>query len=102
MLGDTLFGDNDDIKQHIVRYFQSIYSSDNNCSSNEEIRKTVFSMDSSGAPGPDGFGGCFYQRCWDIVWFDVVKAVQSFFLTGYILPNLNSHFITLVPRGYFY
>lgn len=42
----------------------SVSLKDNNfltrLSSNEEIKNSVFVMDGEGAPGPDGFGGCFY------------------------------------------
>lgn len=63
-----------------------------------EIKATVFSMDSHSAPGPDGFSGSFYQSCWDIIGADVVNSVQQFFSQGYLLPNLNSNFIVLIPK----
>ncbi|KAF1892304.1 hypothetical protein Lal_00010768 [Lupinus albus] len=33
----------------------------------EEIKCVVFSLNGEGAPGPNGFGGCFFQEFWDIV-----------------------------------
>lgn len=33
----------------------------------EESRREVFAIDPNSAPGPDGFGGQFYQSCWDII-----------------------------------
>ena len=41
----------------------------------ENIQDAVFAMDAASAPGPDGFSGRFYQRCWDVVGSDVVLAV---------------------------
>lgn len=29
--------------------------------------------------GPDGFNGCFYQTCWDIIKTDIANFVQEFF-----------------------
>ena len=67
--------------------------------SGDDIKATVFSMDSSSAPGPDGFGGVFYQSCWNIVGDNVISAVQEFFRTGSILKNLNSNFLILIPKS---
>lgn len=35
--------------------------------SDEEVASTVKSIDGFSASGPDGFGGCFFQFCWDVV-----------------------------------
>ncbi|KAL8546872.1 hypothetical protein ACS0TY_006548 [Phlomoides rotata] len=45
----------------------------------EEVKQAVFAMDGSRAPGPDGFGGCFYHACWDIFAVEVYAAVRFFF-----------------------
>jgi len=77
---------NPDIEVHVLNYFHSIFSIDNNCVQNdmldrtvrclvyeednhsllrlplrEEIKGPVFDLNGDGAPGPDGFGGHFYQ-----------------------------------------
>jgi len=44
-----------------------------------EIKEAVFALNADGAPGPDGFGGHFYQTFWDVVGNDVVLFVQDFF-----------------------
>ncbi|KAL8502779.1 hypothetical protein ACS0TY_021770 [Phlomoides rotata] len=41
----------------------------------DEIKKAVFDMEQSSSPGPDGFGGSFFQTCWDIIAADVIEAV---------------------------
>jgi hypothetical protein len=64
-----------------------------------DIKAAVFEMNGDGAPGPDGFGGHFYQTFWDIIENDVVASVQSFFLTGKLSPNLNSNIIILIPKS---
>ncbi|MCH96033.1 endonuclease/exonuclease/phosphatase family protein, partial [Trifolium medium] len=88
-----------DLELHIVNSFKSIFCEENNCSANSliqdcipdavspednaslivvpsetEIKAAVFAMNGDGAPGPDGFGGHFYQHFWDIVSSDVVYA----------------------------
>lgn len=38
----------------------------------EEIKKVVFSLPPDKAPGPNGFTGLFFQKCWDFIGFDVL------------------------------
>lgn len=64
----------------------------------EEVHATVRAMDGFSAPGPDGFGGCFFSHCWSIVASDVVLAVQSFFHAGFIMPHFNYNTLILVPK----
>ncbi|KAL8457074.1 hypothetical protein ACS0TY_035060 [Phlomoides rotata] len=45
----------------------------------EEVKHVVFAMDGSSASSPDGFGGCFYHVCWDIIAVEVYAAVRFFF-----------------------
>ncbi|KAF1892117.1 hypothetical protein Lal_00036473 [Lupinus albus] len=66
--------------------------------SREEIKSAVFNMKGDGAPGPDGFGGCFYQICWDVVGEDVCNFVSQFFRESWLLPNLNSNNVVLIPK----
>jgi hypothetical protein len=111
------------IESHILNYFRGIFGNSNDCVSNDlvarvipslvtveennwltvmpsfdEIKKAVFDMNADGAPGPDGFGGHFYQFFWDIVAADVVSSVQEFFCTGVVIPNLNSNILVLIPK----
>lgn len=45
----------------------------------DEVRKSVFSIGATRAPGPDGLTASFYQQYWDIVGPAVVEEVQHFF-----------------------
>ncbi|XP_075089930.1 uncharacterized protein LOC142171470 [Nicotiana tabacum] len=45
----------------------------------EEIRNVIFSINASSAAGPDGFNGTFYQKCWNIIKYDIIDFVQDFF-----------------------
>jgi len=102
--GDNVITDSTAIKLHILSYYQAIFSMDNNCALNtliddiipslvtdeenhlllrlllhDEIKAAVFALNADGAPGPDGFGGHFYQTYWDIVGTEMVQSVQEFF-----------------------
>ena len=45
--------------------------------SEEEVWKTICSLPSNKAPGPDGFTGKFYKVCWPIIKVDVMAAVSA-------------------------
>ncbi|KAL6188099.1 hypothetical protein ACLB2K_039493 [Fragaria x ananassa] len=38
------------------------------------------------------------MKCWSIVGVEVVQAIQSFFISGYILPHFNSNLMILIPK----
>lgn len=38
----------------------------------------------------DGYGSKFYKAAWDIVGPKVVETIQSFFVNGKLLENLNA------------
>jgi len=112
-----------DIEVHVLNYFTSIFSIDNNCVQNEildrsvpslvseednhnllrlplheEIKNAVFDLNGDGASGPDGFGGHFYHTFWDIIETNVIHSVQEFFLTGSLPNNINSNMLVLIPK----
>ncbi|KAL8543153.1 hypothetical protein ACS0TY_003884 [Phlomoides rotata] len=64
----------------------------------DEIKAVVFSLSGDSSPGPDGFGGIFYTRMWDLITGDVVGAVQYFFRFSFIPYGLNSNFVVLIPK----
>jgi len=55
-------------------------------------------MSSEKAPGPDGFNGAFYQKQCDILGKDIISAVQSFYVCGKLLMDVNHTFLTLISK----
>lgn len=99
-VGDEILAKQEDIEHHVLQFYESLFATENNCIANElidssisslvsaednfmltnlpskeEVKQAVFSMDSSGAPGLDGFGGVFYQKFWHIIENDVYNSV---------------------------
>ena len=64
----------------------------------KEIKKAMFSINDSKAPGPDGFSSLFFKEAWSIVGCDVIEAVVSFFNSGCLLREINFTIIALVPE----
>lgn len=112
-----------DIEDHKLEFYKNLFAADNECrdsglieevieplvsyednemltklSSWFEVKDAVFGMKAEGAPGPNGFGGFFYQKYWDIVGKDVFNAIRKFFRQGWILPNINANNVVLIPK----
>ena len=63
-----------------------------------EIKNVVFNLNGISASGPDGFGGVFYHSCWEIIGIDVCNVVQQFFKQNWVLPEMNSNVVSLIPK----
>ncbi|XP_042520353.1 uncharacterized protein LOC122093874 [Macadamia integrifolia] len=66
--------------------------------SGDEIKQTVWDLDPVSSPGPDGFPGSFFKRCWAIVEGDFCRAVKKFFEEGRLPKGINNCFISLIPK----
>ncbi|XP_042489804.1 uncharacterized protein LOC122069781 [Macadamia integrifolia] len=66
--------------------------------SGEEIKQAVWDLDPVSSPGPDGFPGSFFRRCWTIVEGDFCRAVKKFFEEGRLPKGINNCFISLIPK----
>jgi hypothetical protein len=51
----------------------------------EEIKKTLFSLKDNKAPGLDGFSVGFFKKSWSIVGLDAINAIVdlSFLVAGF-------------------
>jgi hypothetical protein len=66
----------------------------------EEVEKVIKEMPSEKAPGPDGFIGIFYKKCWSIVKDDIVQAIMSFYAHRTAkLNHINEANIVLLPKN---
>lgn len=64
----------------------------------EEVKKALFDMAPSKAPGIDGFTAGFYQQHWDILGDDLSMVVREFLNGGELPAGLNDTAITLIPK----
>jgi len=64
----------------------------------EEVRTTLFSIDSFKTLGPDGFGAGFFKNYWHIIKKDLFNGVSEFFTNCKMLKEINHTFIKLIPK----
>ena len=66
--------------------------------SSQEIDSIIAHLPADKAPGPDGFNGCFFKKCWPIISQDFYRLFADFHAGIANLNALNYSFITLVPK----
>ncbi|XP_040986468.1 uncharacterized protein LOC121234565 [Juglans microcarpa x Juglans regia] len=64
-----------------------------------EVEEVVKQMAPLKAPGPDGFGPCFYQNHWDVVSEEVCRAALDILNGNPIDPGLNYTYLALIPKS---
>jgi hypothetical protein len=64
----------------------------------EEITAVLKDMPSDHAPGPDGFNGAFFKRCWPIIKEDILRSCKDFADGNLNLERINGSLITLIPK----
>nr|XP_010313000.1 uncharacterized protein LOC104644619 [Solanum lycopersicum] len=65
----------------------------------DELRRIIMSMNPHSAPGPDGFGGKFYQVCFDIIKEDLLAAVNYFYIgNGFVKGRSIAENISLAQE----
>lgn len=62
------------------------------------MKKAMFNIKATKAPGPDGICSEFYQKCWKQVGNSVVQFVQNIFNTRILPDTLNGTLISLIPK----
>ena len=63
-----------------------------------EIYQTLKVMNPYKASRLDGYPSIFYIECWDIIGKSMIKAIKSFFISGYTLKEFNYSFIVFIPK----
>ena len=64
----------------------------------EEVKKALFDIPCSKAPGLDDFETFFYRDAWSVIGDDVIDAVLDTIHNGRILKEVNAIVITLIPK----
>jgi mannosylglycoprotein endo-beta-mannosidase len=55
-------------------------------------------MDSSSAPGPDGFGPSFYRAAWTSIKLEVMAFMSAFYHSQAQLERINRSYMVLIPK----
>ncbi|CAL1404025.1 unnamed protein product [Linum trigynum] len=63
-----------------------------------EVWDAVNSCGNNKAHGPDGFTIEFFKKAWSIVKNDLVKAVDEFYITGFVPDSIGHSFLCLIPK----
>ena len=64
----------------------------------DEVRRALFQMQPSKAPGLDGMSPFFFQKYWQIVGPNVTAAVLLVLHSGWCLCKMNFTHIVLIPK----
>jgi hypothetical protein len=64
----------------------------------DEVRKAVFDMFPTKAPGPDGLPALFYQKFWPVVGQQVTAACLGVLNDGLGLDGINDTLVRLIPK----
>jgi len=64
----------------------------------DEVKETMFKIDQTKSPGPNGYGSEFFKEAWSMVGRDVTESLLDFFQTGQLLKQMNATNIALIPK----
>ena len=65
----------------------------------EEVQAAVWSLNSEGAPGPDGIPIFFYKECWGVLGPEVMRVMGDFHVGRCQMERLNKVFLVLIPKN---
>jgi hypothetical protein len=66
--------------------------------SEDDFNRVIFEIPSNHSPGPDGFNGRLFRKCWPIIKSDFLRLFSDFFNNASDLTSINSSFITLISK----
>jgi hypothetical protein len=64
----------------------------------DEVDQALFQIHPLKAPGPDGFGACFFQKHWETVGGTERRTVLEFLNNSNFDHSFNSTHIVLIPK----
>jgi len=64
----------------------------------EEIFSVIKSCAPDKAPGPDGFTMAFFQHAWEIIKYEIIKALRHYHQHCHMVKSVNATFISLIPK----
>ena len=67
--------------------------------SEHEVLTAIKQLPHDKAPGPDGFTGCFFKECWNLIKHDLLAVINYFHMGRCANLNLlNKANIVLIPK----
>ena len=64
----------------------------------KEIDEVINHLPPDKSPGPDGFNGQFFKKCWNIIKQDFYELYAALFRNELSLQSINSSLIALIPK----
>ena len=64
----------------------------------EEVKRAVFDIDETKAPGPNGYTSVFKKKSWQCIGEDITEAILDFFHSGKLLKQVNATTLCLMPK----
>jgi len=64
----------------------------------KEVWDVIRELNGDKAPGPDGFTMAFFQKCWDILKYDIMAVFAEFHSRGKFEKSFNATFVYLIPK----
>jgi len=64
----------------------------------QEINVVLKDLPVDKAPGPDGFNGYLFKKCWNLIRPDIYRLCTGFYEHIADLKSINYYYITLVPK----
>lgn len=64
----------------------------------EKVKEAIFSLNGNSAAGPNGFIGCYFQKCWGTIAQDITKVVRVFFIGQELSRYVTHTNLILLPE----
>ncbi|XP_026396073.1 uncharacterized protein LOC113290706 [Papaver somniferum] len=66
--------------------------------SQEEIKSAVWDLGADSAPGPNGYSGCFYRHCWDVIHEALIQDIIYCWNLKHIPNGTNSSLLIILDK----